>query len=96
MPAIVHDTEDTKNRMKPQPDMGRFSAIRAAPATPNTVPAHFAKLIVAGIYTERFRVCPALKRTDFEALMRMASPVNGLRPLRAARLAMLNVPKPTS
>ncbi len=46
--------------------------------------------------TEFFNVRPALKRTDFEALILMASPVRGLRPLRAARLETLKVPKPAS
>jgi len=48
-PAMVQDTDDTKNRTKPQPDAGRLRAIRAAPVTPNTVPVHLAILIVGGI-----------------------------------------------
>ena len=40
---------DTRNRMKPQPEIGRLSAISAAPVTPKTVPAHLAKLTVVGI-----------------------------------------------
>ena len=45
---------------------------------------------------ERLSVWPALKRTVFDALIRMASPVRGLRPLRAGRLVTPNDPKPIS
>ena len=49
-----------------------------------------------GCQTEFFRVRPALKRTDLDALIRMASPVRGFRPLRAARFATVKVPKPAN
>src|SRR3546814_9676396 len=40
--------------------------------------------------------CPeALNRTDLDAAILIGSPVCGLRPLRAARLLTLKVPKPT-
>lgn len=37
---------------------------------------------------------PGVKRTDLEALILSGSPVLGLRPMRAARLLTLKVPKP--
>lgn len=46
--------------------------------------------------TESFRVRPALKRTDLDALILMASPVRGFTPLRAARFATTKVPKPAN
>gem|GEM_PF-5610819 len=42
------------------------------------------------------RAAPGLKRTDLDALILIAAPVRGLRPVRAARLVTVNVPKPTS
>ena len=45
---------------------------------------------------EFFRVRPALKRTDLDALIFMASPVRGFTPLRAARFATVKVPKPAN
>ena len=44
-PATVHETDDTKNRIKPQPDMGRLRAISVAPVTPNSVPVHLVILM---------------------------------------------------
>lgn len=41
------------------------------------------------------RAFPALKPGTFDALILIASPVLGLRPVRAARLRTENVPKPT-
>ena len=44
-PATVHETDDTKNKIKPQPDMGRLRAISVAPAMPNSVPVHLVTLM---------------------------------------------------
>ncbi len=46
--------------------------------------------------TEFFRVRPALKRTDLDALILMASPVRGFRPLRAPRFETVKVPNPAN
>src|SRR6266571_7712797 len=44
--------------------------------------------------TAAFRVAPAENFGDFDAAILIAAPVDGLRPLRAARLATEKVPKP--
>ncbi len=44
--------------------------------------------------TEFFNVRPALKRTDLDALVLMASPDRVFRPLRAPRFETVKVPKP--
>jgi len=46
------------------------------------------------LFTVSLKVWPTLKRTAFEAAILMASPVAGLRPLRAARLENEKLPKP--
>src|SRR3546814_18103518 len=46
-------------------------------------------------FTASFRPLPALNFGCFEADIWLRSPVRGLRPSEAARLAPLNVPKPT-
>ena len=46
--------------------------------------------------TAFLRSLPALNRGTLAAGMRMALPVWGFRPFRAARLATENVPKPTN
>src|SRR3546814_11019512 len=46
-------------------------------------------------YRRSLSCLEALKRTDLEAAILIGSPVCGLRPLRAARLLTLKVPKPT-
>ena len=45
--------------------------------------------------TAVLKVAPAVKRGTVEAAILMAAPVAGLRPVRAARLEDLKVPKPT-
>src|SRR3546814_80719 len=46
-------------------------------------------------FTASFRPLPALNFGCFEADIWIRTPVRGLRPSEAARLATLNVPKPT-
>jgi hypothetical protein len=43
-PASIHEIDDIRNRTKPQPDIGKFRAMRVAPAMPKIVPTHFIKL----------------------------------------------------
>ena len=58
--------------------------------------ARSSKLNQKWVQTDPFNDWPALKRTDFVALILMASPVPGLNPLRAARLETAKVPKPAN
>ena len=46
------------------------------------------------VYKDFFRPGAGLKPTVLLALMRISVPVRGLRPLRAARFFIVNVPKP--
>jgi hypothetical protein len=46
-------------------------------------------------FTASLSALPGLKRGTLAALIFRAAPVRGLRPVRAARLLTLNVPKPT-
>ena len=46
-------------------------------------------------FTAAFSVAPALNAGALDALILMGAPVDGLRPLRAARFLTSNVPKPT-
>src|SRR5918912_4472599 len=47
-------------------------------------------------FTASLRALPGRNLGTFAALILIVAPVRGLRPLRAARLLTLNVPKPTS
>jgi hypothetical protein len=47
-------------------------------------------------FTASFRPLPALNPGTLLALISIASPVLGLRPMRAARAFTVKVPKPTS
>ena len=48
------------------------------------------------LLTVSLNALPAVNLTVLAAAILMASPVLGLRPIRAARLPELNVPKPIS
>ena len=45
---------------------------------------------------ESFKILPALNLGVLQAAILISLPVDGLRPLRAARLATLNVPQPVN
>src|SRR5580698_9068364 len=49
---------------------------------------------VAGASTASLNALTGVMRAFFDALMRMVSPVAGLRPMRAARLTFTNLAKP--
>lgn len=63
---------------------------------PHSLSTGLTKVKFQSYLTAFFKITPALNLGTFEALILISLPVAGLRPVRAARLATSNVPKPVN